>query len=114
MTNITLGQYFPGNSPIHRLDPRTKILLMMLYIVVVFFVQSMTMFLLPFIFVVGVTLLSHVPVGYVLRSIRPLRILLIFMFILNLFLTPGETVLWRWWIIEIRQEALIQAIFITL
>ncbi|MDL2218694.1 energy-coupling factor transporter transmembrane protein EcfT, partial [Christensenellaceae bacterium OttesenSCG-928-M15] len=114
MTNITLGQYFPGNSAIHRLDPRTKILLMLLYIVVVFFVNTLTMFLLPLLFVIGVTSLANVPIRYVIRSIKPLRFLLIFMFVLNLFLTPGETVIWSWWILELRQEALAQAIFITL
>lgn len=114
MTNITLGQYFPGNSSIHRLDPRTKILLMLLYIVVVFLVQSLWLFILPFAFVVLVTLLSKVPVSYVLRSLKPLRFLLLFMFFINLFLTPGENVLLAFWVIRITSEALRQAVYISL
>lgn len=114
MTNITLGQYFPGNSPIHRLDPRTKILLMLLYIVVVFLVQSLWLFILPFAFVVMVTLMAQVPVSYVLRSLKPLRFLLLFMFFINLFLTPGVDVLLSFWVIRITSEALRQAVYISL
>ena len=51
MRDITLGQYFPGNSPIHRLDPRTKLLGMLAYIIVIFFVKKITVFLLPALFV---------------------------------------------------------------
>ncbi|MEL7603164.1 MAG: energy-coupling factor transporter transmembrane component T [Bacillota bacterium] len=114
MTNITLGQYFPGNSPIHRLDPRTKILLMLLYIVVVFLVQSLWLFLVPALFVVLVTLLAQVPVSYVIRSLKPLRMLLLFMFFVNLFLTPGETVLFEYSFLRVTQEALRQAVYISL
>ena len=112
--NITLGQYFPGNSPIHRLDPRSKILLMLLYIVIVFLVKSPWLFLLPAAFVCLVILLSQVPVSYVLRSLKPLRFLLLFMFVINLFFTPGETTLLSFWIITITKEALLQALYISL
>lgn len=114
MTNMTLGQYFPGNSPVHRLDPRTKILLMIAYIAVVFFVREMALFLLPFAFVIMTIRLSHVPVSYVTRSLKPLRFLLLFMFVINVFLSPGETVLVEFWIIRIMRESFIQAIFISL
>ncbi len=113
MTNITLGQYFPGNSSIHRLDPRTKILLMLLYIVLVFLVRDLWLFLLPLAFVGFVTLLAQIPLLYVLRSLKPLQFLLIFMFIINLFLTAGETVLITIWRIRITKEALEQAVFIS-
>ena len=92
MPNITLGQYFPGDSCIHKLDPRTKILLMLLYIVVVFLVKSMWLFWLPAAFVVLVVFLSKVPLSYVLRSLKPLRFLLVFMFVINLILTPGKEI----------------------
>ncbi len=114
MINITLGQYFPGASPIHKLDPRTKILLMIGYIVVVFLVQNMWLFLLPFAFALLVVRLSQVPFSYVMRSLKPLRFLLIFMFVINLFLTPGEQVILEVWIIRITLESLRQALFITI
>jgi len=114
MNNITLGQFFPGDSPVHRLDPRTKILLMLLYIVVVFLVQKTALFLLPFAYVVLVVALSGVPPLYVLRSLKPLRVLLIFMFIMNLFLTSGTEVLWSWSFLRITREALRQAVYISI
>jgi len=114
MTNITLGQYFPGNSVIHRLDPRTKILLMLLYIVIVFLVKSLWLFLLPALYIVLVVALSGIPFSYVLRSLKPLRFLLIFMFIINLLLIPGETVLCSFWIIRITLEGIRQAVYISL
>ncbi len=112
--NITLGQYFPGNSAIHRLDPRMKILLMILYIVVVFMVKQLSLFLLCAVFVLGVTLLSEIPLSYLLKSLRPLKWLIVFMFFLNVFLTPGERVLFEYWKVKITLEGLRQAAFISL
>ncbi|MDR1620636.1 MAG: energy-coupling factor transporter transmembrane protein EcfT [Clostridiales bacterium] len=114
MKNITLGQYFPGNSPVHRLDPRTKILLMIAYIVVIFLVNALILYVLPFAFVLFAIVLSHVPVSYVTRSLKPLRFLLVFMFIINLFFTPGETALLSFWRVNITSEALLQALFISI
>lgn len=114
MTNITLGQYFPGDSPVHRLDPRTKILLMFLYIVVVFLVKEIWIFVFPLAFVALCIRLSHVPFQYVARSIRPLRFLLVFMAIINLLFTPGETVIVSFWRITITEEAVYQAVYVTL
>jgi len=112
--NITLGQYYPGESCIHRLDPRTKILLMLLYLVVVFLVTELALFLLPAVFVVTVTLLSHVPFSYLLRSLKPMRFLILFMFIINIFFTQGEKVLVSFWGISITQEGILQAVFISI
>ena len=111
---MTLGQFLPGDSPVHRLDPRTKILLMVAYIVLVFLVGRLPVFLLPAAFVVGVVLLARVPLRYLGSSVRPIRWLLVFMFIINLFFTQGRTVLVEWWIFRITQESLRQAVFITL
>ena len=61
MTDITLGQFVPGQSCIHRLDPRTKILLMLAYIAMVFLVNTMTMFLMPLIYVGVTLLLARIP-----------------------------------------------------
>ena len=113
-TNITLGQFFPGESCIHRLDPRTKILLMIAYIVLVFLVQSLSLFLLPAALVVVTVLLARVPVSYLWSSLKPIRWLLVFMFLINLFFTQGQDVLASFWIIRITREALRQAVYITL
>ncbi|MDD6045306.1 MAG: energy-coupling factor transporter transmembrane component T [Clostridia bacterium] len=112
--DITLGQYFPGDSPVHRLDPRTKIALMMLYIVEVFFVKDMWVFLFTGLYVVGATLLSGVPISYLVRSLKPLKFILIFMFIINLLVTSTGDVLVDWWIIRITTGGVRQAVFITI
>ncbi|MDR0841336.1 MAG: energy-coupling factor transporter transmembrane protein EcfT [Christensenellaceae bacterium] len=112
--DITLGQYFPGNSPIHRLDPRTKLLLMMAFIAVAFSVQNMWLFLPLAAFVVGVTLLAQVPLSYVYRSLKPLKWILIFMFVINLLVTPGGAPLWDWRIIHITTGGVRQAFYFAL
>ena len=112
--NITLGQFVPGDSAVHRLDPRTKILAMIAYIVLVFLVQSMAAFAVPFLFVALALLLSGVPLSYVGSSLKPMRWLIAFMFLINLFFTQGERVLFSWWIVRVTAEGVRQAVFISL
>lgn len=114
MRDITLGQYFPGNSPIHRLDPRTKLLGMLGYIVVIFLVKKITVFLLPALFVALVTYLARVPLSYLVRSLKPIRFLLVFMFIINLFMVKTGDLIWEWRFIEITEGGVYQAVYITL
>ena len=112
--DITLGQYFPGNSVIHSLDPRTKLMLMIAYIVIVFLVRSMWMFIPVAVFLALTIVLAKVPLGYVVRTLKPMRWLLILMFILNLFLIKtGEPIL-EVWIIKITTGGLRQSIFIII
>lgn len=112
--NIMLGQFVPGDSAVHRLDPRTKILAMIAYIVLVFLVQSMAAFAVPFLFVALALLLSGVPLSYVGSSLKPMRWLIAFMFLINLFFTQGERVLFSWWIVRVTAEGVRQAVFISL
>ena len=115
MTNaIVLGQFVPGDSPVHRLDPRTKILAMIAYIVLVFLVRAMPVFAVPLLFVLGALFVSGVPARYALSSLRPMRWLIAFMFLINLFFTQGDRVLFSWWIIRVTAEGLRQAVFISL
>ena len=112
--DITLGQYFPGNSMIHRLDPRTKLLGMIAYIVIVFLVKETAVFLLPALFIVAVVAMAKVPLSYVLRSLKPIRLLLVFMFIINLFMVKTGEPIVEFWIIRITTGGVKQAVFITL
>ena len=103
--NITLGQFLPFESSIHRLDPRTKILLMIVYIVVIFVVQTIWGFILPTVLLFLLFALAHMPASYFFSSLKPMRWLLVFMFVINLFATRGDTVLWSWWILRMTKEA---------
>lgn len=88
--DITLGQYYPGDSVIHRLDPRIKILLTLVYIVLLFFIKNFTGFLAFGIFTLAVIFLSKLPLGYVLKGLKPLLFIIAFTGIINLFMTPGK------------------------
>ncbi|MBA4348146.1 MAG: transporter [Clostridiales bacterium] len=112
--NISLGQYLPGDSVVHRLDPRTKIFLMAIYIAIVFVVKSLLVFLLPVLLLVAIFLFARVPASYFFSALKPMKWLLVFMFVINLFATQGSTVWFEWKFIHITQEAVEQAVYITL
>ncbi len=88
--DITLGQYYPGNSIVHRLDPRIKILLTLLYIILLFFVKNFSGFLAFALFTLAVIFISKLPLGYVAKGLRPLLFIIAFTGIINLFMTPGK------------------------
>ena len=91
--DITIGQYVEGESFIHKMDPRVKILLSLLYIVVLFIASSPISYLVLTAFTVFLVLLSKVPAGYILKGLKPMLYILVFTAVLNLFMTPGEKVL---------------------
>ena len=108
LKDITLGQYIPGNSVVHRLDPRTKILLMIAYIVAVFIVKRIEMFIPVILFTVLITVLAKVPANYMLKALKPMRLLL------NLFLVKTGKMIVDWWIIRIYADGLTNAVFVVL
>lgn len=112
--DITLGQYVPGDSFLHKLDPRTKIMLMIAYIVAVFLVQRIEIFALVIIFTVAVTLLSKVSITYLFKALKPMKFLLPLMFLMNLFLIKTGDLLVEWWIFKIYSDGLKNAFFIVL
>ncbi len=91
LKDITLGQYYPGNSPVHRMDPRLKILLTVLYATLLFFIKGFLGYGVVFIFTVGVIGLAGIPVPYVVRGLRPLFFVIVFTAAINIFMTPGRT-----------------------
>jgi len=93
LKDITLGQFFPGNSVIHRLDPRTKLVMLLVYIVALFVAVSWISYAVMFAFLALVIYISRIPVKNIVRGMKPLVVILAFTAVLNLFLTDGETVL---------------------
>ena len=91
LKDITLGQYFPGNSFIHRLDPRTKLISLVGYIVCLFLAVDYISYGLMFVFLAVVIWVSAIPVKAILRGMKPLIFILVFTGLLNLFLTDGDT-----------------------
>lgn len=114
LKDITIGQYFPGNSVIHRMDARIKILISFLFIVLIFFVTNFPGYGLVLAYISLIILLSGIPVKYVIKGLRPLLFIIILTFIINIFFTAGETVLLKVWKITITAEGLQQAVFMAL
>ena len=114
LNNITLGQYYPVDSPVHRLDPRIKLILTIAYIVSVFIAESFAGYALLLGWIFFVCRLSQIPFKMVLKGLKPLRIIIILTFLLNLFMTPGDKEWVSFWIIRITEEAFLQAIFYSL
>lgn len=112
--DITLGQYFPVDSPVHRLDPRTKLVLLIMYIVAVFIVKDICVFGLVLAFMLFMTLMSRVPLSYVMKAIKPMKWLLPIMFLLNLFMIQTGTPLFTWKFISVTSGGVRQALFIVL
>ncbi len=90
--DITLGQYFPIASPVHKTDPRVKILAALAYIFTVFFANGYTAYLAVAVFTYAVILISKVPVKMVLKSLKPLIFLVIFTSAINIFMTDGKII----------------------
>ena len=112
--DITIGQYFPGNSVIHRLDSRVKLILDILYLVILFVAQSYTGILVGMLFMVICYMLAEIKLSMILKSIKPIMPLMLFTAILNLLFIKGETPLFSWWIIEIYPEGIRTAAFMLL
>ena len=114
LNHITLGQYYPADSVVHRMDPRVKILLLIAVIVAIFLAGNLLAFVPVIAFLVIVTKLSKVPVKMMLKGLKPLRLILILTFVLNLFFLQGETVLLNLGFAQIKKEALILAVHYSL
>lgn len=114
MRDITLGQFVAGDSFIHKLDPRTKIAMMILYIAMVFLVKKIYFMTIPFAYLVLELILSGISLRYIVNALKPIRFLLIFMFILNLFFTSGENVWLDLGFWKLTGEAVLQSFFLSI
>ena len=113
LRDITLGQYFPGDSWIHKLDPRVKIMATLLFIVELFIVDNFIGFGIAAVAVMGVVIVSKVPVSYILRGLKPILIILIFTFALNIFMVDGQ-IIWQWKFLKITREGLELAVLMAI
>ena len=114
LKDITLGQYFPGNSVIHRLDPRTKLVALIVYIVALFTAGNWISYGVMLGFLCVMVALSKIPVKALFKGMKPLVFILIFTGLLNLFFTGGETVLVTIWKLTITLEGVVRAFFMVM
>ena len=109
MKDITLGQYYPVDSVIHRMDPRTKLAGTLIYIIALFLAKGPVCYLLEAGFLLLVIRVSKVPFGYIVRGLKPIILILAFSAVFNLFLVKGTPIV-RIWKLTITVEGLLQAI----
>lgn len=112
-TKISLGQYIPGDSVIHKMDPRLKIIAVFIYMIGLFLIDDFLMFIPVAIFLAVVLITAKINFKIMLRSLRPLMFIVVFTAILNILMTPGE-VLFSFWRIAVTREGLERAVFMAL
>ena len=113
LKDITLGQYFPGDTVVHRLDPRTKLLMVIVYIVALFLAKWVVSYAVMLAFLVMAVALSRIRPRALFKGLKPLLFIIIFTAIINVFYTKGD-VLVQFWIFKITREGLVNAGFLVL
>jgi energy-coupling factor transport system permease protein len=114
LKDITLGQYFPGDSIIHKLDPRIKIITTFLFVAAVFSVRNYAGYVPAFIYIAAAAAISGISIKYLVSNLKPLYFIIILTFVINAFFTRGETVIFTLWGLSFTQEGLSQGIFMIL
>lgn len=113
LKDITLGQFFPGDTVIHRLDPRTKLIMVIVYIVTLFSAEKFLTYGIVLAFLAAVIILSKIQLKTILKSLKPLLFIIVLTAVLNLFYTPGEELV-SFWIFTITKEGILSAVFMAL
>ena len=114
LKDITLGQYFPGDTIIHRLDPRTKLIWVVIFIAALFTARDYVSYALMIAVTVGLVAVSGVRPRNLLRGMKPLIFIICFTGILNLFYTRGGTTLFEWWIFTVTTAGIKRAVLMVI
>lgn len=109
LKDVAFGQYYPTNSPVHRMDPRVKLVLMLFFVVLIFFVETFVGYLVYAALVIAVTLISKVKFRTLFRSLKGILILMVFICIINVFFYGGEGVLWQGKYLSVTVDSLLHA-----
>ena len=113
MNRVSLGQYFPGDTPLHKLDPRTKLVLVIVFIVALFLAKTMISYALMLAFLASVIALSEIRLKVILKSLKPLLLVIVLTALLNIFYTQGEPLV-QFWIIKISKNGILNAVYMML
>ena len=112
LRDITIGQYYSADSVLHRMDPRTKLLGTLVYLVSLFLFDSLPVYALAAAFLLFVILLSRVPFSYMVKGLKPIMFFLVFTIVMNMFLVKGEAI-WTFWKLQVTREGLRQSFFMA-
>ncbi len=111
--DITIGQYYPAKSIVHRLDPRVKLVSTLLYLISLFLFKSISGYLIATLFLIWVIGVSRVPFSFIVRGLKPVIMLLMITVLFNLFLTRSGEVLFHAWIFTITEGGLVTAVYMA-
>lgn len=114
MEKMIFGRYIPGNSFVHKLDPRSKLIFVFVFIAIVFLANNAVTYALLLLFTFITVLVSKIRLYFLINGLKPIIFLVIFTFLLHLFFTQEGDLLWKWKFIEIYEEGLRQGIFISI
>ena len=112
--DITIGQYYPANSKLHRLDPRVKIMCTLLYLISLFLFDNIGGYIVATVFLIFVIRISKVPFKFIVKGLRPIVMLLMITVLFNLFLTTNGNVIFKFWILQVTDEGLSTAVFMAI
>ena len=112
--DITIGQYYPADSPVHKLDPRVKLFATLIYIIALFTFKGILGFGIITLFMVGVIKCSKVPFSYIVKGLKAIVMILMITAVFNLLLTPGNTTFWQWGVFQISDTGIRNAILMSL
>lgn len=113
MEKMIFGRYIPGNSFIHKLDPRSKLLFVFLFIAIVFIANNAITYVMLLAFTLVTVLFSRIRLYFLINGLKPILFLLIFTFLLHIFFTKEGELLFKWQFISVYEEGLKQGIFIS-
>lgn len=113
LRDITIGQFYPAESAVHRLDPRVKVVAVLVYLISLFVFSSFTGYIVVTLFLVSVIMLSRVPLSYIIKGLRPILILLLFTAFFNIFWTKGD-IAFQWRFITVTWQGLSKGLFMAM
>jgi len=112
LTDISIGQYFPGNSPVHRMDPRMKLVLTFVYVIMLFIAGNFLSLAMGVVLLLVVYPISQVPLKLIVKSVKPIVPIVLFTGILNMFFVKGD-ILWAWGFLEISRQGVRMAVLLA-
>lgn len=112
--DITIGQYYPADSPLHKLDPRVKLFATVIYIIALFCFKGFVGLALISAFLYGVIKISKVPFKFMTKGLKAIVVLVLITSVFNLFATPGDIVFWQWKSLQVTDAGIIQAVLMTI
>ena len=111
LRDITLGQYYQADSPLHKMDPRVKLIGTIVYIISLFLYRNLTVYMIALLFLVMVVKLSKVPLSFIVRGLKPIVILLMITAVFNMFLTKGDPI-FTFWKFQLTWEGIFNAFYL--